>query len=250
MAAGFTRETLYTPVPNSLLGETLEQVQDLAELKVTLRGLWLLHRKQGPFRALSLEEFLSDQSLLNGLEQPGKDGAEEAKRGLRLAVRRGTFLSHETDTGMVLFFFNNEAGRRSLARQVESSEELFPEVGLDSRPRGPAPKPNIFALYEDNIGTLSPMLAEQLKEAEDRYPWAWVREAFQIAVMENKRSWRYIAGILRRWGSEGKDGRSVEGKEHGKSGRHPAQNQRQKHIEEYERRWGRTPRGKAARRGS
>ena len=99
---GFTRETLYTPVPNSLLGEVLEQIQDLAELKVTLRGLWLLNRKQVPLRALSLDEFLGDRSLVNGLQQPDKDGAEEVRRGLRLAVGRGTFLTHKSETAGVL----------------------------------------------------------------------------------------------------------------------------------------------------
>ena len=69
----------------------------------------------------------------------------------------------------------------------------------------PAPaQPNIFALYEDNIGTIGPMLAEELKEAEERYPAYWITEAFQTAVDENKRSWRYINGILRRWASQGR----------------------------------------------
>ena len=43
---GFRPGTLYTPVPNPVFGPLLEQIQDLAELKVTLRGLWLLHRKR------------------------------------------------------------------------------------------------------------------------------------------------------------------------------------------------------------
>ncbi len=51
--SGFTGKTLYTPVPNPVFGPILEQVQDLAELKVTLRGLWLFHRKRGALRAVS-----------------------------------------------------------------------------------------------------------------------------------------------------------------------------------------------------
>ena len=91
-------------------------------------------------------------------------------------------------------------------------------------------RPNIFAMYEDNIGTITPMLAEELREAEERYPWSWVNEAFTIAVNENKRSWRYVAGILRRW--------TAQGKEDGKPGRHTQKDQRQKHLEDYQRRWG------------
>ena len=71
-----------------------------------------------------------------------------------------------------------------------------------------APQPlvtNIFALYEQNIGMIAPMIAEELKEAERIYPSQWIEEAFKEAVALNKRSWRYIARILERWTSEGKD---------------------------------------------
>jgi DnaD/phage-associated family protein len=64
---------------------------------------------------------------------------------------------------------------------------------------------NIFALYEQNIGIITPMIAEELKEADKLYPPQWIEEAFKEAVTLNKRSWRYIARILERWASEGKD---------------------------------------------
>ena len=79
---------------------------------------------------------------------------------------------------------------------------LLPEHPLGNPAGHPsADKPNIFSLYEDNIGSLAPILAEEMKEAEERYPWEWIREAFRIAAVENKRNWRYVAGILRRWGA-------------------------------------------------
>ena len=67
------------------------------------------------------------------------------------------------------------------------------------------PASNIFTLYEQNIGMITPMLAEELKEAEKLYPALWIEEAFKEAVMLNKRSWRYIARILERWVREGKE---------------------------------------------
>ena len=93
---------------------------------------------------------------------------------------------------------------------------------------------NIFALYEENVGMLSPIMVEKLKEAEESYPLAWIREAFTIAVTHNKRSWQYISGILRRWAAEGKD--------HGEPGRHSPEADRQKYLQDYQRRWGRAPR--------
>jgi DnaD/phage-associated family protein len=65
-------------------------------------------------------------------------------------------------------------------------------------------QPNIFTLYEKNIGMLTPIIAEELKEAEKIYPPSWIQDAFKEAVDLNKRSWRYISRILERWAAEGK----------------------------------------------
>ena len=234
--SGFGRGMLFTPVPNAVLGPLLEQIQDAAELKVTLRSMWLFHRKRGRPQVAALNEFLNDPTLLKGLGGPGRAPREEIRRGLELAVSRGTLLMHQEskdDEATQAFILNTDAGRRILTRlrrgeDVGSAEADSVDQELEDEPVGA--KPNIFALYEDNIGTMSPMLAEHLREAESAYPEDWINDAFQIAVAENKRNWRYIAGILRRWAAEGKD--------HGKPGRHSQKDSRQKYLEAYQRRWG------------
>lgn len=65
-------------------------------------------------------------------------------------------------------------------------------------------RPNIFTLYEQNIGLLSPIIADQLKDAADQYPAEWIEEAFRGAVEQNKRKWSYVRAILRRWETEGR----------------------------------------------
>ena len=65
--------------------------------------------------------------------------------------------------------------------------------------------PDIFTLYEQNIGPLTPILSERLKEAEKLYPAAWVEEAFAEAVNYNRRSWAYIARILENWAANGRE---------------------------------------------
>jgi DnaD/phage-associated family protein len=248
--AGFPPGTRYTPVPDPLLGSLLEQIQDLAELKVTLRGLWLLHRKRGFPRALLLTELLNDRVLLQGLSVPGGDPREEIRRGLRLAVARKTLLLYQPDPGspeQQLYLLNIDSDRRALGR-MQQDGDLPPRDDLwlaegpidtcaEARPFDPPPadsdKPNIFALYEENVGMLSPIMVEKLKEAEEVYPWPWVQEAFTIAVTHNKRSWHYISGILRRWAAEGKN--------HGEPGRHSPEDDRPKYLQEYQRRRGRLP---------
>ena len=65
-------------------------------------------------------------------------------------------------------------------------------------------RPNIFVLYEQNIGLLTPMIASQLEDAADHYPADWIEAAFNEAVQRNKRNWKYINAILRRWETEGR----------------------------------------------
>ena len=255
--SGFPSGTRYTSVPNPLLGPLLEEIQDLAELKVVLRGIWLLQRKRGWPRLISQDEFLADSTLARAFAGPGKDPRPAILGGLRSAVDRGIFLVYEPKAQAqpggaapegaqkVYYLLNDESGRRALSKLAgwdPAASGLDPSGTadvFDNTELPEADRPDIFALYEDNVGMLSPILAEELKEAEELYAWSWIREAFEIAVTENKRSWRYIAGILRRWAAEGKG--------HGKPGRHPETDNRQKFIADYQRRWGSSSGDRAAR---
>jgi DNA replication protein len=236
--AGFAQGVRYTPVPNPLFGPLLEEIEDLAELKVTLRGLWLLHQKKGFPRTLSLEDFLNDRALLKGLKSAGKSPQDEIRRGLKLAAVRQTFLVYQPDPDVPekkFYFLNTESDRRAMARMQENNRPLSHSAVFDDNliDQSVEEKPNIFALYEDNIGTFGPVLTQELKEAEDLYPWDWISEAFKIAINQNKRNWAYISAILRRWADEGKD--------YGEPGRHSQKDNRKKYLEEYQRRRGRLP---------
>ena len=66
---------------------------------------------------------------------------------------------------------------------------------------------NIYRLYEENIGPLTPLIADTLRDAEENYSAEWIEEAIRLAVENNARSWRYVEAILRRWQDEGKDER-------------------------------------------
>lgn len=255
--SGFPSGTRYTSVPNPLLGPLLEEIQTLAELKVVLRGIWLLQRSRGWPRLISQEQFLGDSTLVKAFQGPRKDPAAAILEGLASAVKRGIFLAHRPqaqDSGKVFYLLNAESDRQAMSKlpgwvPVASGLETPGSPGISGADDLPqVDRPNIFALYEDNVGLISPFIAEELKEAEELYPWSWLSEAFKIAVTQNRRSWNYIVVILRRWASEGKpegkpsrmgERREVgreEGRDDGKPGRHSATGDRQKHIEDYQRR--------------
>lgn len=247
--AGFPRDTLHTPTPDPLLGSLLEEIHDLAELKATLRGLWLLHRKRRGPRAVALDEFLSDDILLRGICPPTEsaDAPEAIRRALRQAVRRGVFLSHKTANGQIWFALNSDPGRRALTQLKQAAAAPAEPDPLTPPEAPPRERLNIFALYEDTIGLLTPILAERLQEAEQRYPPTWIQEAFEHAALANKRSWNYIDAILRRWGSEGKSAPAGGNNDYGKPGGNTPQDQRRKYREDYERHRGASPRTRTRR---
>lgn len=57
--------------------------------------------------------------------------------------------------------------------------------------------------YENNIGLLTPLLAQRIQEALRIYPPEWVPAAIERAVVAEKRRWDYVEGILRNWLAEG-----------------------------------------------
>jgi DnaD/phage-associated family protein len=65
-------------------------------------------------------------------------------------------------------------------------------------------RPTIFTLYEENIGPLTPLVADALKDAEETYPESWLSDAIDLAARNNKRSWSYCEAILKRWKEEGR----------------------------------------------
>ena len=230
--SGFPSNVNAIAVPEPVLGELLERIQDLAELKVTLRAFWLCHRRPGRPPAVSLDEFLNDKVLVDGLAHLEGTPRQNIQRGLDLAVQRRTLLAFDSDgppPGGKNYAVNTAANRRALAARPAAAQPSVEEPAYE--PAGQ--KPNIFTLYENNIGTIGPFMSEQLRDAEGQYPWPWIDEAFRIAVTRNARSWAYISAILKRWEEEGKDD--------GKPGGHSQTDNRREYLEEYRRLRGHLP---------
>jgi DNA replication protein len=204
--SGFPRGKLaYTSLPDLFFAELLPTVDDLAELKVTLHVLWLLFRRRVSREYVALHELLGDGGLLRGLDGLGASSDEALLGGLNRAVARGTLLCLQTTDKEKRFYFVNSAKGRSSYEQARMGDlQLLPGAALtDATVAGQ--RPNVFVLYEQNIGLLQPMIAEELKEAEQSYPAEWIEEAFRIAVENNVRNWKYVRRILERWAAEGKD---------------------------------------------
>jgi DNA replication protein len=194
----------YTPVPNLFFNDLLPDIDHLGELKVTLHVFWVIARKRGERRYVSGEELSSDRRLLSGLAVPGMSPEEALRDALNRAVARRTLLRVTTGQDAERrdwYFVNGEKGRKDVEELLAGR---WMPAGVDQPVLLQEHRPNIFVLYEQNIGPLTPLLAEELIEAEGTYPAPWIEDAFREAVELNRRSWRYVQRILERWASEGK----------------------------------------------
>lgn len=188
---GFTDSETFTQLPETFFHNLLKEIDDAAELKVTLYFLWRAAHMDGPFRALSKLDF--------GVKELGLS-AEAIKRGLEKAVERGSLLEVEKEA-KVYFLLNSPKGRAGV-QAIESGK--WNPSSVVSAP--PLERPNVFKLYEENIGPLTPLIADALKDAEILYSDEWVAEAIELAAKNNKRNWRYCEAVLKRWKDEGRHG--------------------------------------------
>ena len=182
---GFTDQETFTRIPDAFFRHLLNEIAEADELKVTLHALWRFEHMEDRLRFLRAEDFTGV------IPDPGP--------ALEKTVERGTLLLVRKDAA-VLYFLNSPRGRAA-AEAFAKGQRKMPKGSVPSTP--PPERPNIFKLYEENIGPLTPLLADALKDAEQTYPPEWVAEAVEIAVKSNKRNWKYVEAILRRWKEEG-----------------------------------------------
>lgn len=239
----------YVPVPEVFFTVLLPEIEDMAELKVTLHLFWLLAQKKGDPRCVSDHELMEDAVLLSSLKRKGdpRPVEERLQHGLEQAVARGTILrihlkllnERSDQEELVGWYFFNTARSRKVVQELQGSEVVpgslldieaeqleqemilagsggsggsiqsglpagYVRQGASTHVQVHIERPNIFVLYEQNIGLLSPMIADELKDAADHYPAEWIEAAFREAVLHNKRKWSYIRAILRRWETEGR----------------------------------------------
>ena len=60
-------------------------------------------------------------------------------------------------------------------------------------------------LYSVNIGALTPILSDKIKEAAETFTDAtWYEPAFEVAVFNNARNWNYVETVLTNWKDKGR----------------------------------------------
>ena len=245
------------PIPAAAVAQWLADIDDIVELKVTLRALALLAeepRRRSVLPSIALDDLLDDPFLAPG---PAGSADGSARPGLAAAIGRGTLIAVR-DAGSIRVLLNDENCQKYLETVGVTELDAAVLLGqarsdtsepLPQPPTTEEPRANIFALYEQHIGPYGHSVAEQLRAAEEEYPADWIADAIAVAAERNARSWRYIDAVLRGWKQERQPGPVVgiteaskdTNHEHGKLGSHSAPDSRTGYLDSYRRRHGRLP---------
>lgn len=205
--AGFSsNKDRLTTIPASFITDLLPLIDHLGELKVTLYAIWFLEQQEGNYKNIHFSHFQNDQTFMTGLGDSPKNSLETLIEALERACERGSLLCHVPENASLhqaIFFINSPKGRAALKAVKKGSwspQDQDLSVMIPSVER-----PNIFKLYEANIGPLTPIIADTLQEAEINFPIDWIEQAIQIAVQNNVRRWRYVEAILNSWKERGRN---------------------------------------------
>ena len=205
--SGFSSNpSAFSKLPDEFFSSVLNQVSDVDELKITLYCLWFISKKETSSPWVSWQNIITDKAFLEGLSKVHSEALMLAGSGIAKAVERGTLLTNFPKTSKFdnsIFVPNSPFGRAYLKNL--NSEKTISLIDGENIPALERDRPNIYMLYEQHIGTLTPMISDILLEAEKDFPVEWLEEAMQVAVKNNVRRWTYIEAILKRWKQEGRN---------------------------------------------
>ena len=195
-------------IPEQFFRQVLYKIDDLDELRLTLYIFWRLELMEGPVHYISFDQLIEDPLLIQSMGSDPGTVHTTLEANLQKAVRRGTLLQAELThkKGQEKIICLNSPKGRAMVEAIQrgewkQTESTHQSVDIYTE------HPNIFQLYEANIGPLTPMIADALRDAEKTYQANWIEDAFRIAVQRNKRNWHYIEAILHRWQEGGRDDR-------------------------------------------
>ncbi|MEX2425882.1 MAG: DnaD domain protein [Thermomicrobiaceae bacterium] len=198
------------PVPAWFLEQVAPRIREMVELQVMLGVFRLLQGSSKFDRPISETRLLQDSVLLEALRLEGavRPPEDAILRGIELSVARESLLrftvSSEDEGATGWLLLATPDNRVTLEKYRTGA--LEPPVAHENATTGTVERtrPGVFQLYEQNIGLVTPIIADRLVEALELYPQSWIEDAIAAAVSYNRRNWRYIQRILETWATEGR----------------------------------------------
>jgi len=197
-------------IPQAFFENVLPGISSIEELHVTLAVFRLIEQSGGFDMPIAERALLRDRPLRSAMKVDGSPREPDRRiaKGLDLAIARGTFLRLEAGAGrsLAIWYYVNTPVNRSNVQAMERGSMAPPATIWEdeSPPLIRVERPNAFRLYEQNIGPLTPLIADQITRAIEEYPADWIEDAIVESVEYNRRSWRYITRILESWTTKGR----------------------------------------------
>src|SRR3984893_1153430 len=124
----------FVPIPENFFTEVLPEIEDSAELKVTMHIFWLMAQKQGTSRCVSDRELQADRTLMRSLKRRGdpRPAEERLRQGLEQAVARGTLLriylrlvsEGKNEAEVIGWYFFNTTRSRKVVAELQGGEMI------------------------------------------------------------------------------------------------------------------------------
>lgn len=142
--------------------------------------------------AMTDKGFIESGHLRNWMKRQPKREGDSSERVARYREMKRNVTQCNTEAEDVTF-----SSSLLLSDSLSSSDSLTLNSSQEKRPE-------IFSIYEREIGALTGAIAEELLSASDDYPEGWIADALKESARQNKRSWAYAKAILKRWKVEGR----------------------------------------------
>lgn len=169
--------------------EVEKEIEFLSTIGVTERG------EDGTWR---VKNFAKRQAPATSAE---RQRARRSKNGASIAivkksqnVTKRDILCHENVTQNVQ---DNKITDNRLIKDV------VVVVDGDANEKNLPNRNELYAVYEKEIGPLTPAIVARIDAASERYPSEWIVQAITTAAVNNARSWRYVDAVLRNWQENG-----------------------------------------------
>jgi len=207
----------YTQVPNDLF-EMMPSMTE-AELRVALvlcRQTFGYHRDQTEMslREMSEATGLSVNGAVagakaaeeRGLVQKISDGQKTTAWKLIVVTTKKTTKKAKgvsaSDTGCITQCYTSVSP--SDTQLGLNKKETIKETEAAAVSDGEKQRPNIYTVYEQEIGPLTSSIGEALRDAVEQYTEAWVVDALKVSAASGVHNWRYAHGILKSWKAKGR----------------------------------------------
>ncbi len=188
-------------IPEIFFETVLPKLENQLQLRTALLTFWLLEQQEGNTRFLRLDDYLNPPPWFVEDQKESAQTPARIRQVVKKLIEIGMLISAQP-LGYTeeIYFLNSERGKALAQACREGSwrpgEDINVNTGRERR--------TIYQLYEENIGPLTPLIADTLRDAEAAYPQDWIKDAIQAAVENNVRRWNYIEAILASWKKEGR----------------------------------------------